>query len=155
MFNFENIDKSTEAQREDLIQRVLKLGGDNYTCENLKRDLLNIENEDKDMSHSQISGNKIYIEQRDKVVGKDSGKGSDSKMGNQSSLINQILRDLENEDTKGKDSNKLSDAQNAQKTNLDQLGIQMNQEGLNSPKCTKLKARRGMKSLKELREADG
>ena len=35
------------------------------------------------------------------------------------------------------------------------LGIQMNQEGLSSPRFGKYKRKRGKKSLKELREADG
>ena len=69
VFSFENIDKSTEAQREELIQRILKLGGNNYTCEDLRRDLLNIEIEDNDKSQSRISGNGLATKQKDKVVG--------------------------------------------------------------------------------------
>ena len=48
VFSFENLDKSIVAQKENLIQRVPKLGGDNYTCEDLKRDIINIESDDKD-----------------------------------------------------------------------------------------------------------
>ena len=45
VFCFENIDKSSNAQKEDLIKRFLKLGGKNYTCEDLRKDILKIEQE--------------------------------------------------------------------------------------------------------------
>ena len=115
MFNFENINKSTEAQREDLIQKVLKLGGDNYTCEDLKRDLMNIENEDKDKKEPQIIENITHIEQRKNAMGKDNKECSNSEMNNQSSIINQILRELESEDMERKGDSKLDISQNAQK----------------------------------------
>lgn len=154
VFSFENIDKSTKAHKEDLIHKVLKLGGDNYTCEDLRKDLLNIENEDKNNTLPMMSENGIDIEQGEKAMGKERKRNSDPEMVNQSGLINQILRELENEDTKGEDSIILNAAQNAH-NNMEQLGIQMNQEGLNSPKCRKVKVKRGRKSLKELREVDG
>ena len=46
VFYFENIDKSTDSQKEELIKKILKLGGKNYTCEDLRNDLLRIEQED-------------------------------------------------------------------------------------------------------------
>ena len=39
--------------------------------------------------------------------------------------------------------------------NLDQLGISMHWEGNKVPNCGKTSVKRGRKSLKELREADG
>ena len=36
VFYFENINSRTETQKEDFIQRILKLGGNNYTCEGLR-----------------------------------------------------------------------------------------------------------------------
>ena len=51
-----------------------------------------------------------------------------------------------------KEGNQSEIALNAQK-NMEQLGIQMNLEGINSPKYGKVKTKRGRKSLKELREA--
>ena len=43
---FDKIDKTLAAQKEEIIQRILKLGGNNYTCEDLKKDILDIELED-------------------------------------------------------------------------------------------------------------
>ena len=51
VFSFENIDKSTDTQKKELIQRILKLGINNYTCEDLWRDLLKIDYEDNDLKH--------------------------------------------------------------------------------------------------------
>ena len=51
-------------------------------------------------------------------------------------------------------SNKIPIIQNA-KNDLEHLGIQMNQQGLNSPNFGRVKGKRGRKSLKELREVDG
>ena len=53
----------------------------------------------------------------------------------------------------GKVGNKISITQNAKKY-LEHLGIQMNQEGLSSPKYGKVKGKRGRRSLKELRVVD-
>ena len=55
VFNFENINNSLEAQKEELIQRILKLGGNNYTCEDLRRDLLTIEKEDISTSYTSVN----------------------------------------------------------------------------------------------------
>ena len=46
VFSPDNIDKTSESQKKELIQRVLKLGGENYSSENLRRDLLKIQMED-------------------------------------------------------------------------------------------------------------
>ena len=43
---FDKIDKTLAAHKEEIIQRILKLGGNNYTCEDLKKDILDIELED-------------------------------------------------------------------------------------------------------------
>ena len=67
--------------------------------------------------------------------------------------MQQILQELESEDNEGKVENKSDVVLDVQK-NIDQLGIQMNQEGLDSSKCGKEKAKRGRKYLKELREVD-
>ena len=37
VFNFENLDKSSANKIESLLQRVLKLGGDDYTYEDFVR----------------------------------------------------------------------------------------------------------------------
>ncbi len=63
----------------------------------------------------------------------------------------QELVNEDKDDTKGKQSDTALNACE----NMDQLGILMNQEGINSPNYGKGKAKRGRKSLKELKEADG
>ena len=39
VFDFENKDDDILAQKEELLQKVLKMGGENYTFTDLKRDL--------------------------------------------------------------------------------------------------------------------
>ena len=64
------------------------------------------------------------------------------------------MQELENEEKieiEGKQSDIFLNA----KENIEKLGILMNQEGIKTPRYGKLKAKRGRKSLKELKEADG
>jgi hypothetical protein len=74
-----------------------------------------------------------------------------SEERDQPSIIDQIIRELEVDEAEGKVSEEVFTAQN----NMEYLGIQMNQEGLSSPKYGRVKGKRGRKSLKELREAAG
>lgn len=157
VFIFENIDKSSDSQKEDLMQQVLKLGGDNYTYEDLKRDFLIIEGEDKNSKSLKIIKDVPIIAQGNDP--EESGLKKlpltdDRLIEDQVMLAEHILQELENEDKDQKEGKQSKITLNAQE-NIEQLGIQMNQEGINSPKCGKVKAKRGRKSLKELREADG
>ena len=68
VFCFKDIDNSTEAQKEELIQRILKLGGNNYSCEDLRRDLLCIEAEDNIMGQIQTNGNVMIPKLKDKGI---------------------------------------------------------------------------------------
>lgn len=63
MFSWDNIDNSLEAQKEELIWKILKLGGDNYTAKDLRRDLLKMEIEDN-REHLLIDENGIENEGR-------------------------------------------------------------------------------------------
>ena len=47
VFSFQEINNSSEEQKTELIQRIIKLGGSNYTCDDLRRDLISIEAKDK------------------------------------------------------------------------------------------------------------
>ena len=47
VFDYENVDKSSRSQKKDLIQWFLKIGGDQYTYEDLRRDLVSFEKGDK------------------------------------------------------------------------------------------------------------
>ena len=69
-------------------------------------------------------------------------------------LIEQIMKELENEEKCEKEGKQHEISLNAQE-NIEQLGILMNQEGINTPKYSRLQAKRGRKSLKELKEVDG
>ena len=46
VFSYDNIENSTNSQKEKLIQRIIKIGGKDYTAEDLRRDILKIEVED-------------------------------------------------------------------------------------------------------------
>lgn len=48
IFDFDNLERSTTSQKEKLVQKVIKLGGEGYTAEDLKRDILNIQLEEND-----------------------------------------------------------------------------------------------------------
>ena len=72
----------------------------------------------------------------------------------QSRVVSQIISDLENEELDKQDVLKKSSEHNL--VDIPQhLGIYMNREGLSSPKYGRAKGKRGRRSLKELREADG
>lgn len=42
VFHFDNLDKRITSQKERLIQKIIKLGGDEYTVEDLQRDMIKI-----------------------------------------------------------------------------------------------------------------
>ena len=70
------------------------------------------------------------------------------------SVINQISSEIENEEVDKQSNCKIS-LVHSLRNDSQHLGIQMNQEGLSSPKYGRSKGKRGRKSLKELREAIG
>ena len=67
VFNHNNIDKISDVQKEELIQRVLKLGGDKYTFEDLRRDLLIIDDEDKNSKPEQSIKDRMLLVQGDVI----------------------------------------------------------------------------------------
>ena len=140
VFDFENKAEDIQAQKEELLRKVLKLGGENYTFSDLKKDLQSFEREADPNSQSEIA--QIVEEPTDKDL----------------AFSDQLLSEIGNEDD-GKDphkvdSSRISTVQCASE-NLDQLGISMHWEGNKVPNCGKTSVKRGRKSLKELREADG
>lgn len=140
VFDSENKAEDIQAQKEELLRKVLKLGGENYTFFDLKKDLQSFEREAN--PNTQLEIDQIVDEPTDKDL----------------ALFDQLLSKIGNEDD-GKDphkvdSSRISIVQCASK-NLDQLGISMNWEGNKVPNCGKTSMKRGRKSLKELREADG
>ena len=46
MFSYDNIENSRDSQKRKLVQRIIKIGGEDYTVEDLGRDILLIEVED-------------------------------------------------------------------------------------------------------------
>lgn len=154
VFIFENIDRSNDAQKENLIQRVLKLGGDNYTREDLKRDLLKIEGDDRDKEALQLTKDVPKILQGKDFEGNDFRKLTtveDRSTNKHLRIIEKLLQELEVEDMEGIEGNQSEISLSAQK-NIEYLGIQMNRDGIKSPKYGQVKSKRGRKSLKELRE---
>ena len=124
VFSLDNIDKTSESQKKELIQRVLKLGGENYSSENLRRDLFKIQMEDMKTT---------FI--------------------NQSGILNQIMEENNTENQEQITKSKIDIVQTAE-GNIGQLGICMTQEGPKFPCYGKTKGKRGRKSLKELRETE-
>ena len=49
VFSFDCINNSTASQKEKLIQRIIRLGGKDYIVEDLRRDILKIEMEEKSL----------------------------------------------------------------------------------------------------------
>lgn len=94
VFSWDNIDDSSDVQKGELIQKILKLGGDNYLVEDLRRDLLKIEIEDKMGGHTKICGN--LIEHEVKGIERDSMEGIYGKIGEKLSIIHQIISELNN-----------------------------------------------------------
>lgn len=153
VFNLDNIDKTSDSQKEELMQRVLKLGGDNYTFKGLRRDLLTIDDEDKKDKASQAFEDRIILVPED-----ESGLGrnwstpnldDNNNTGDQINLLEQILKELECEEMDVKDDMQSDSVVNVQE-NLEHLGILMNQDGIAIPKCGYQIIKRGGKSLKEL-----
>ena len=130
------------------------MGGNNYTYEDLRKDLLKIENEDNNLRQSQIKEQDEQQKQKEKDDSNTSIVGADAGLDIHSSMYSQFLKELAQEEKNGSPESKIGAAKKVE-ANLDQLGIQMNQEGIKSTICGKMKDKRGRKSLKELREVDG
>ena len=122
------------------MQKVLQLGGDKYTFEDLRRDLLSFEEESKT--------------NKDIVTDDKSYEAEDRATMEHQCITSQILQELDNDEKEDEGNNKSETIKSAQE-NLEYLGIIRNQEGVKSPNYGKMKPKRGRKSLKELREADG
>ena len=116
--------KTSKTHKKELITRVLELGGKNYTSENLRRDLLNIQMEDM------------------KTV-----------FAKQTNILKQIMAKNNNENQEQQSEQKIDTVQTTE-SNMDQLGINMSQEGPKFPSYGKIRGKRGRKSLKELRESE-
>ena len=124
VFSPDNLDKTSESQKKELILRVLKLGGENYSSENLRRDLLKIQMEDMKATFIKQSG-----------------------------ILNHIMEENNTENQEQITESKIDIVHTAE-DNIGQLGICMSQEGPKFPCFGKTKGKRGRKSLKELRESE-
>lgn len=148
VFSFEDINNSSKDQKVALIQRIINLGGWTYTCDDLRRDLISIEAKDK--------ANRQRIDR--KVPAQGNRVDNSTKNGEvedlQADIINKIIKELELENTEGKITQQYNKDSRLEKATK-YLGIQQNQESLSSPNFGKSKGRRGRRSLKDLREAEG
>lgn len=86
VFDMENGDNHNITKKEELLQQVLQLGGDNYTFEDLRRDIL--------------SFNEEYQSNRDieNIVVKSLCKTGDSSSSEHQRLTEHILQELVNEE---------------------------------------------------------
>lgn len=53
--DFHNVDSDNRAQKEELLQKVLQLGGENYTFSDLRRDLSSFDEEHKSSTISPLA----------------------------------------------------------------------------------------------------
>lgn len=151
VFCFEDIEESSEAQKATLIQRIIKLGGDNYTYDDLRRDLMIVEIGNNAKRQIQDSG----PSPKDNQQGKEGNMiGKDSYLNSQPCIINRIIKELEHAYIEEKSYKEKISNLNIEKV-LVELGIQKNQVGLCSPNFGKVKGKRGRRSLKDLREFEG
>lgn len=154
VFNFDDLDNSTISQKEELIQRVIKLGGDDYTAEDLQMVIIAIQLEDSEMKKLKQSG----IKTKDKQEGdrKISGEATavENKEFEEDNIGNQIYKELELEES-DKTEEGFTLTEQEQGIYQQELGIQMNQEGLTHPNYGKPKGERARRSLKELCETEG
>ena len=154
VFNFDNIHRSTTSQKEALVQKIIKLGGEDYTAEDLRRDILRIEKEDNLLKQDKQIGNKADISQETDITIMGDLKVAEQKDMDLNDLRDKICSELEDGEFE-----KIEDYNSPTEQNLEiyhqEFGILMNQEGLSSPIYGKLKRKRGRKSLKELRESEG
>lgn len=111
---------------------------------------MSIEAEDKARRQVQNTGRKT----------EEMGISDDNRIKNgieedtQKDIINKIISELESENMEGNDIHKRSDDLKIGKA-IEFLGIQRNQDSLSSPIFGKIKGKRGRRSLKDLREAEG
>ena len=151
VFDFDNLDKSTTSQKENLIQKIIKLGGNDYTAEDLQRDMIKIQMEDNErkQDNQQKKKSKVNQENIQTNTGERENKGLEEDY-----LGIKICRELEIEEFERSEEGNTSTAQELGIVQQE-LGIEMNQEGLSSPIYGKPKRKRGRSSLKNLREVEG
>ena len=137
-----------------LVQKIIKLGEEDYTTEDRRRDILKIEMEDNLLQQYENYGNKSKVNQEMNRI----------RIGNLTEL-NHV--DLDKDDIRSKVFNELEKEEFGKTRDIkspsahspidyqQDLDLHMNQEGLSYPKYDRSKGKRGRKSLKELREADG
>ena len=142
------------SQKEELIQKIIKLEGENYTAEDLRKDILIIEMEDRLRKQDAQIGSKTKTCQGKDRPSKEKPSGSEQNNPERDDLEDKICKELEAEEFEN-----IDDWTTPTVHDLDvyqqELGLYMNQEGLTSPNFGKPKSKRGRKSLKEIREIEG
>ena len=142
VFDFNNIDNTSLAQKEELVKKVLQLGGKEYTKEDLRRDILALE------GNNTFRSDTVYPEEYSKQY----LEGEEfSKQQRVSEFIMQEVIDEEGNDQGWCQA----DTDINVSFGKEQLGLARNQEGFKYPNFGQKKSKRGRKSLKELRELDG
>lgn len=155
VFNYDNNDECNEEQKEELMKRVLKLGGENYTFEDLRRDILLIEEEDQPKHTPQNLSKKTSSDQNKGAELVEDGKVVNFSIKIDRSIFTErILEGLGKED-KEEPGEMQHQSPDGDLPNINKLGIIMNREGIKNPKYDRTKAKRGRKSHKVLKEANG
>ena len=133
---------------------MVKIGGKDYTEEDLRRDIIKIEVEDEMWRQSCIQRKRLREGQDWNITDMDQTHNSSQRKEDLEVLAGKVYKELEKEELN--DSRQSSSmSPQGQITIQQNLGIQENQEGISSPRYGRVKGKRGRKSLKELREVEG
>ena len=141
VFDPDNDEEDNKTLKEELLKKVLQLGGANYTFMDLRRDLQLFDQEDGSTKEAE---SEIH-----------DGEQQKDKLELQKDLSDQLLRELVEEPETAKEGITQKEGAESAQENPVQLGIFKNLEGNRHPNYGKTPMKRGRKSLKVLREADG
>ena len=112
MFNYEDFENSTNSQKEKLIQSIIKLGGKNYTVEDLRRDIIKINEEDKLRKESQKEGMRLEEDIDKNNTVKDQNICRNQLDERLEDLVDKVFMELEIEEFLDKGNDRASLSQN-------------------------------------------
>ena len=112
VFNYEDFENSTNSQKEKLIQSIIKLGGKNYTVEDLRRDIIKINEEDKLRKESRKEGMRLEEDIDKNNTIKDQNICRNQLDERSEDLVDKVLMELEIKEFSDKGNDRASLSQN-------------------------------------------
>ena len=79
VFNFDSIENTSDTEKEKLIQKIIKIGGKDYTVEYLKRDIIKIEVGDEAWRQSCKQGKRLREDQDLNITDMDQNYGRNQR----------------------------------------------------------------------------